>query len=396
MVTSSEIEWCKTRTDQLQKTENLNSGLDGSASTKKGSSFSSSPDKDVSKLSQSPNANFKQSSKLSIIPFESDDSHQDPSPEITMQESAGQMLNKLPPRRNPEVVGHVSKSNQEPNLPVGHVLNSNPVSKPSVDHVLKSHQEPKQSTVIPDRPSEDGYNWRKYGQKFVRGNEFIRSYYKCTSPNCPSKKQVERKHDGHITDTKYLRKHEHPKPKRPPPITANFVLPIQARKLDSTSLAISEGESVKSPRPSITVARDDDEETDVPVSNRTRDDVDDDDDPELKRQKRDGSIANDSTPVNKISGDPRIVVQTTSEVDIVNDGYRWRKYGQKLVKGNPNPRSYYRCSSVGCPVKKHVERASSNPKVVLTTYEGQHDHEMPGGRTVTFNSTTEPTSRSPP
>lgn len=33
-----------------------------------------------------------------------------------------------------------------------------------------------------------------------------------------------------------------------------------------------------------------------------------------------------------------MVVQTTSEVDILDDGYRWRKYGQKVVKGNPNPR----------------------------------------------------------
>jgi len=38
--------------------------------------------------------------------------------------------------------------------------------------------------------------------------------------------------------------------------------------------------------------------------------------------------------------EPRVVVQTTSEVDILDDGYRWRKYGQKVVKGNPNPRSH--------------------------------------------------------
>lgn len=37
--------------------------------------------------------------------------------------------------------------------------------------------------------------------------------------------------------------------------------------------------------------------------------------------------------------EPRIIVQTMSEVDILDDGYRWRKYGQKVVKGNPNPRS---------------------------------------------------------
>lgn len=45
-------------------------------------------------------------------------------------------------------------------------------------------------------------------------------------------------------------------------------------------------------------------------------------------------------------------------------------------------RSYYRCSFAGCPVKKHVERASHDSKVVITTYEGKHEHDMPPSRTV--------------
>lgn len=46
----------------------------------------------------------------------------------------------------------------------------------------------------------------------------------------------------------------------------------------------------------------------------------------------------DVTPVVKPIREPRVVVQTLSEVDILDDGYRWRKYGQKVVRGNPNPR----------------------------------------------------------
>lgn len=49
-------------------------------------------------------------------------------------------------------------------------------------------------------------------------------------------------------------------------------------------------------------------------------------------------IAKDDTPPIKSHSEPRHIVQTVSEVDIVNDGHRWRKYGQKYVKGNPNPR----------------------------------------------------------
>lgn len=35
----------------------------------------------------------------------------------------------------------------------------------------------------------------------------------------------------------------------------------------------------------------------------------------------------------------RFAFQTRSHVDILDDGYRWRKYGQKAVKNNKFPRS---------------------------------------------------------
>lgn len=34
----------------------------------------------------------------------------------------------------------------------------------------------------------------------------------------------------------------------------------------------------------------------------------------------------------------RFAFQTRSHVDILDDGYRWRKYGQKAVKNNKFPR----------------------------------------------------------
>jgi WRKY transcription factor 33 len=83
---------------------------------------------------------------------------------------------------------------------------------------------------------------------------------------------------------------------------------------------------------------------------------------------------------NRTVREPRVVVQTMSDIDILDDGYRWRKYGQKVVKGNPNPRSYYKCTTAGCPVRKHVERASHDLRAVITTYEGKHNHDVPAAR----------------
>ncbi|XP_057982288.1 probable WRKY transcription factor 45 [Malania oleifera] len=60
---------------------------------------------------------------------------------------------------------------------------------------------------------------------------------------------------------------------------------------------------------------------------------------------------------------PRYAFQTRSQVDILDDGYRWRKYGQKAVKNNKFPRSYYRCTHQGCNVKKQVQRLSKDEGV---------------------------------
>ncbi|KAE8657641.1 Detected protein of unknown function [Hibiscus syriacus] len=117
---------------------------------------------------------------------------------------------------------------------------------------------------------------------------------------------------------------------------------------------------------------------------------------------------------------PRFAFMTKSEVDHLEDGYKWRKYGQKacadvtnrfLNRGRvfgyfeftviasvvdviaavtsnsdddetsisrPKSRSsYYRCISTSCNVKKRVERSFTDPNIVVTTYEGQHTHPSP-------------------
>ncbi|KAD3069015.1 hypothetical protein R6Q59_016993 [Mikania micrantha] len=75
--------------------------------------------------------------------------------------------------------------------------------------------------------------------------------------------------------------------------------------------------------------------------------------------------------------EPRFAFMTKSEIDHLEDGYRWRKYGQKAVKNSPYPRSYYRCTTQKCTVKKRVERSYQDPSTVITTYEGKHNHHLP-------------------
>jgi len=71
-----------------------------------------------------------------------------------------------------------------------------------------------------------------------------------------------------------------------------------------------------------------------------------------------------------------VPVQRTGNTDLPpDDGYTWRKYGQKDILGSRYPRSYYRCTHknyYGCEAKKKVQRLDDDPFMYEVTYCGNH------------------------
>ncbi|TVU35212.1 hypothetical protein EJB05_17090, partial [Eragrostis curvula] len=58
-----------------------------------------------------------------------------------------------------------------------------------------------------------------------------------------------------------------------------------------------------------------------------------------------GGAGRSSSGKKKVSR-PRFAFQTRSVNDILDDGYRWRKYGQKAVKNSAHPRAPFSCKRV--------------------------------------------------
>ncbi|KAF7816723.1 putative WRKY transcription factor 53 [Senna tora] len=59
----------------------------------------------------------------------------------------------------------------------------------------------------------------------------------------------------------------------------------------------------------------------------------------------------------------------------LDDGFSWRKYGQKDILGAKFPRGYYRCSHrnvQGCLATKQVQRSDEDPSIFEITYRGNH------------------------
>ncbi|MCL7028643.1 hypothetical protein MKW94_008907 [Papaver nudicaule] len=229
--------------------------------------------------------------------------------------------------------------------------------------------------------SEDGYNWRKYGQKQVKGSEFPICYFKCTHPNCQVKKKVERSQEGHITEIIYKGDHNHPKPSPNRRSGLGSLNPPSDMQLDLPENSVADCDSVwESSQRGGSIAGSDIKNDNLDVgsslvlspefcnpstsmqakvgpcfensdalniSTVSNDEEDGDrgthgsaslgyegegDESESKRRKIDACALEMSGATRSIR-EPRVVVQKTSEVDILDDGYRWRKYGQKVVKG---------------------------------------------------------------
>lgn len=118
-------------------------------------------------------------------------------------------------------------------------------SEQSTQMFQSDPSEPTPSGIL-EKSAEDGYNWRKYGQKHVKGGEYPRSYYKCTHPNCQMKKQIERSHDGQISEVIYKGLHDHPKPQPNRRSAVGAILPNQeeGNPVNFSSLMGAEGKEV--------------------------------------------------------------------------------------------------------------------------------------------------------
>lgn len=77
------------------------------------------------------------------------------------------------------------------------------------------------------------------------------------------------------------------------------------------------------------------------------------------------------------SNQQRLPFPETSNRSSLDDGYKWRKYGQKQLKRNENSHSYYKCAHQNCPTKKKVERSFINGHITEIVHKGAHNHDKP-------------------
>ncbi|KAJ9169272.1 hypothetical protein P3X46_017479 [Hevea brasiliensis] len=233
------------------------------------------------------------------------------------------------------------------------------------------------------RNLEDGYNWRKYGQKQAKCSENPRSYSKCTHPYCQVRKKIERSPDDQIMEVIYKGAHNHPKPQPNHHEGSETCIKVEVgsvlknsspgpkdvkvgsdRRADGMERTSSTSVAETSELSSTLVSNDDDDDRATQGSISIGVDAD------IEESEKIESCLVETSFASRTVHEPRVVVQIESEVDMLHDGHRQSKYVW----------SYYKCTSAGCSVRKHVERASHNLKYVITTYEGKHDHKVPAAR----------------
>ncbi|KAI4989524.1 hypothetical protein ZWY2020_036841 [Hordeum vulgare] len=167
---------------------------------------------------------------------------------------------------------------------------------------------------------DDGFSWRKYGQKDnIFGSKYPRGYYKCNhARGCPARKELQATDgDPLLFDATYVGNH-----------------------------TCAHGASLH-PQSSISVG-----------------------------VKAEGSLQGlKMVPSWRSKQSIQVRVRSMQEDYPGDDGYSWNKYGQKDIVGSKHPRCYYRCvhrHDKGCQATKQVQRSDSDTQLFDVVYHGEH------------------------
>ncbi|XP_044984274.1 disease resistance protein RGA5-like [Hordeum vulgare subsp. vulgare] len=173
---------------------------------------------------------------------------------------------------------------------------------------------------------DDGFSWRKYGQKDILGSRYPRRYYRCKhrlTQGCKAVKQLQATDgDPLLFNAMYVGNH----------------ICIQRVNLQ--------------PQPGH-------EQSTISVGD-----------------KAEGSMQRlEKMPLRKSKRSIQVRMMSMQEDYPADDGYSWSKYGQMDILGSKHPRCYYRCvhkHDKGCQATKQVQRSDSDTQLFDIVYHGEH------------------------
>ncbi|KAK4793209.1 hypothetical protein SAY86_023644 [Trapa natans] len=237
---------------------------------------------------------------------------------------------------------------------------------------------------------DDGYSWRKYGQKHILGSKCLRSYYRCAykfTQGCSATKQVQRIDDDTLLHkVTYIGKHSCFHVQNDEQKT-ELVQGSNLAKTAASTCAFASSHSL--------------EESDGSRQASKKRNMLVEWTHEMKASARDSDLPHtqaskscNQRPASKLLDllDPReLPIDHQAEgtdrghqienwhwhqnvLGLHDDGYRWKKYGQKDILGSKFPRSYYRCAywTEGCLAKRQVQRIDDDTLQSEITYRGKH------------------------
>ncbi|KAD6795470.1 hypothetical protein E3N88_06366 [Mikania micrantha] len=293
-------------------------------------------------------------------------------------------------------------------------LNSSFPRKHTVSVVMSRHKVKVSKSIDAEEAPDDGYIWRKYGQKDIFGAKYPRAYYRCSfryTYRCYARKTVHRStEDPCAFEVVYMGKHTCPAVLRSS-LHVNQNLPndikedgehvdrlqiVHTVELSNVTQKMSKQKIVNCNNgtafrmwepPALLSGKSDNTDIDCMLKAPNHELA------STKKKSRSGDIAKWIHLVKENSNEARKHLQNESynpkypsasrhqvkvnngiEVEkALDDGYRWQKYGEKATLGSKYKRAYYKCSGTyGCSATKCVQKSSVDSSVFEVSYKAKH------------------------